>query len=284
MADWTFDGAFQARHLAVPMSEAYSVAPREPASDAFARLHERRFDQAPVADGGSLLGFILTRHLGQPGVGRVQEVMTPLGSGNVVSADASISRLMEWIIDPGLLFVIEGRDVTGFISVSDFNKQPVRGYLYLLLARLEIALAALIRPHYPDQEVALHALTDDGQTTVRNRFEGDRHVDDESELLAYFDFSDLVQVVGADHRLLEAVGHQSRSAWADYAGGLVVLRNEVMHPVRNSVIAKGGLIRLHQREQRIRALVERLEGTQSPPGPPAAEATTDASVTGRDFT
>ena len=227
MVDWTFDEAFQARHLAVPMVRATTVRPGDRAHDARDRLRERRFDQAPVMDGGLIFGFILTRHLDQPGVTHVEDAMTPLGSGNVVSADASIGRLMEWIIDPGLLFVLEGRDVTGFIAVSDFNKQPVRGYLYLLLARLEIALASLIRANYPDQEAALEVLSPEGQTIVLGRFEGDRDIDDESEPLAYFDFSDLVQVVGGNRNLLQAVGHQSRSSWGDYAGGLVALRNEV---------------------------------------------------------
>ena len=279
MIDWTFDEAFQARHLAVPMSRAFAVEPRQDAQEALDRLRGLRFDQAPVIDDGSLLGFILTRRLDQPGVATVEDAMTALGSGNVVSADASIGRLIEWIIDPGLLFVLEGRDVTGFISVSDFNKQPVRGYLYLLLARLEIALASLIRSYYPEQERALEVLSPEGQRIVRQRFEGDRNINDESELLAYFDFSDLVQVVGANHDLLQAVGHNSRSAWADYAGGLVVLRHEVMHPVRNSVIAKGGLIKLHEREQRIRHLIERLEDNESqrsPLGPSGQAEVSDA--------
>jgi hypothetical protein len=177
-----FDNAFQARHLAVPMSQAFSVDPKDAAADAAARLRHERFDQAPVVDGDRILGFVLTRHLAQ--ARRVADAMTPLGSGNVVSADASIGRLMEWIIDPGFLFVLEGRDVTGFIAVSDFNKQPVRGYLYLLLARLEVGLAELVRRRFPDQRDALALLPPDGRAIVRDRFEGDRTAGEESELVA----------------------------------------------------------------------------------------------------
>jgi CBS domain-containing protein len=258
-----FDEAFQARHLAVPMSQAFSVAPRENAAEAAARLREQRFDQAPVCEDERILGFVLTRHLDGSPIRRVSDAMIPLGSGNVVSADASIGRLMEWIIDPGFLFVLEGRDVTGFIAVSDFNKQPVRGYLYLLLARLEIGLAELVRRRFPNQEDALALLPLDGQAIVRDRYDDDRTADEESELVAYFDFSDLVRVVTEDTELRRIVSGQSRNGWSNYAGGLVQLRNDVMHPVRNAVLAKGGLIRLQGREQRIRGLIAKVEGVLS---------------------
>jgi hypothetical protein len=239
------------------MSQAFSVDPKDAAADAAARLRRERFDQAPVVDGDRILGFVLTRHLAQ--ARRVAGAMTPLGSGNVVSADASIGRLMEWIIDPGFLFVLEGRDVTGFIAVSDFNKQPVRGYLYLLLARLEVGLAELVRRRFPDQQDALALLPPDGQAIVRDRFEGDRTAGEESELVAYFDFSDLIEVVRRDAELLGVVSGRSRNGWIKYAGGLVQLRNDVMHPVRNAVLAKGGLMRLQDREQRLRSLIERVD-------------------------
>jgi len=213
-----------------------------------------------VLDGERILGFVLTRHLTRAPIRRVADAMVPLGSGNVVSADASIGRLMEWILGPGFLFVLEGRDVTGFIAVSDFNKQPVRGYLYLLLARLEIGLADLVRRRFPDQDDALDLVPPDGQSIVRERYDGDRAAGEESELLAYFDFSDLVKVVTEDAELRRTVSGQSRNGWSDYAGGLVRLRNDVMHPVRNAVLAKGGLIRLQGREQRIRSLIAKVEG------------------------
>jgi hypothetical protein len=68
-------------------------------------------------------------------------------------------------------------------------------------------------------------------------------------------------VVRRDTELLGVVSGRSRNGWIKYAGGLVQLRNDVMHPVRNAVLAKGGLIRLQDREQRLRSLIETVEGT-----------------------
>jgi len=257
--DLRFDDAFRAHDLAVPMGHAYSVNAGEPAGAAKLRLLSERFDQAPVLDGSMPVGFVLARRLQDGSQQPVREVMTPLGTGNVVSADASVGRLLEWIIEPGLLFVLQGKEITGFITVWDFNKQPARGYLYLLLSRLETDFAELIRRRFPDQNDALSLLPDDSQPQVLGRYAPDEAADRESELLAYFDFSDLVEVIERDEQIRRALGFRSRNAWSRQIGGMVELRNAVMHPVRNMVLAKAGLIQLHRREQRIRSLIAAAE-------------------------
>ena len=257
MIELEFDNAFQARHLAVPISQAFSVAQSDNARDAETRLREERFDQAPVVDGDRMVGFVLTRHLAR--AVHVAEVMTPLGSGNVVSADASVGRLMEWILDPGFLFVLEGREITGFITVSDFIKQPARGYLYLALSRLEIGLAALVRRRFPDQEQACALLMPQARGAVVRRFQADRAAGTETEQIAYFGFLDLIRVFGADITLRRLLGKPSGEDWLDAVKGFVQLRNDVMHPIRNVDLAKDGLIRLQNTEQRVRALIETVE-------------------------
>lgn len=267
MIELEFDTAFQARHLAVPISQAFSVAARDDAGEAARSLRENRFDQAPVVEGDRILGFVLTRHLTRPAITRVADAMVRLGSGNVVSADASVGRLMEWILDPGFLFVIEGRDVTGFITVSDFIKQPARGYLYMLLARLEIGLAGLARRRFREQEQACALLSPQPRRTVQRRYEGDRAAGKETELLAYFGFADLIKVITEDDEVRRLIGDLSRDEWAAAVDGLVQLRNDVMHPIRNVDLAKDGLVRLQASEQRIRLLIEKVENATSDVGP-----------------
>lgn len=258
--DQHLDDAFQAHHLAIPMRSAFALAPKQSIDDARQLLTEGRFDQAPVIDGDEALGFVLTRELVAGDRRPIADVMTRLGSGNVVSADASVGRLLEWIIDPGFLFVLEGRDVTGFITVSDFNKQPARGYVYLLLARLEIGLAELLRRRFGhDQSAALALLSEPSQATITSHYQDDRSAGEEGEYVAYFDFSDLLTVVAQDDTLRSWICGWSRRTWKKRTGGLVALRNNVMHPVRNIVLAKGGLVRLREREQRIRDLVARVD-------------------------
>jgi hypothetical protein len=43
------------------------------------------------------------------------------------------------------------------------------------------------------------------------------------------------------------------------ANGSIRRPSDVMHPVRNAVLAKGGLIRLRDREQRLRSQIRQVE-------------------------
>jgi CBS domain-containing protein len=256
-----FDAAFQARHLAVPRSKAITVAPEMSVRAAAEYLRGLRFDQAPVESDGELIGFVITRFL-DGGGGSVGSAMTRLGSGNVVSADASVGQLLDWIIRPGFLFVLEGRDVTGFITVSDFNKQPARAYLYTLLARLEVGLAELIRRRFGvDQAPILELLSAKSRAEVEALYRPDVGAGEEGELVAYLDFSDLVRVVERDDSTRAQLVDWSAGKWKGHTGGLVDLRNNVMHPVRNVVLTKGGLEQLQKREQRIRQLIQLVDAS-----------------------
>jgi HsdM N-terminal domain len=95
--------------------------------------------------------------------------------------------------------------------------------------------------------------------TVRRRYEGDRAAGKETELLAYFGFADLIKVITEDDELRRSIDDLSRDEWAAAVDGLVQLRNDVMHPIRNVDLAKDGLVRLQAIEQGIRFLIEKVE-------------------------
>ena len=249
--------SFQARHLAVQMENAVAFSPDTSVGEARTRLLAENFDQAPVVDNGKVVGFVLTRRLppDHPDA-LVHTYQTPIGPGNIVSADAPVALLLDWIVDPGLLFIIDGRDVTGFVTVSDFNKQPARAYLYLLLATMEIGLADLARRRFrADQERLLNLLSTDDRYKIEGHYELDKAANVEGDFVSYLEFSQLLRLVGRDAVLRAAVGYDSRNAWDRDVGSLVDLRNEVMHPVRNLVSGKGRLIRVRDLEIRLRRVV-----------------------------
>ena len=62
----------------------------------------------------------------------------------------------------------------------------------------------------------------------------------EGDLVAYFDFSDLMIVVQRNDELRSVICDWSPRRWKRETGGLVNLRNNVMHPVRNFVLEKEG--------------------------------------------
>jgi hypothetical protein len=250
--------AFQARHIAVPMEIAVSVSPADLAAEAAAQLSAHHFDQAPVLNNGVPTGFVLTRRLNEIGQGgTVAQAMAPLQPGNVVSADAPVGELLDWIIEPGLLFVLDGRRIAGFVTVSDFNKQAARAYFYLLMTSLETALSELVRGRFAaHQERALDLLSDDARGVVRGRFDAARADNTEADVVAYFDFSHLLRVIGKDDLLRRSLGAGSRNGWDQSVGRLPGLRNLVMHPVRDLVTSKTRLIELQQLERLAHSLLQ----------------------------
>lgn len=254
--------AFQARHLAVPLEQATSVAPNDLADAAARRLLEQDYDQAPVMEDGSPTGYVLTRDLKDREGSRVADLMHRMRSGNIVSADAPVGELLDWIVDPGLLFVVDGRNVVGFISVSDFNKQPVRGYLYLQLAFLESSLSELVRRCYIGrQDEILALLNNAARTQIKHRRDEDRVASLDTDLVAYLDFVHLFVVVGASDIGLTVLGELANGDPRAYTQRIGDLRNRVMHPTRRLISNKGDLIALRDIENVLRHLTTRVART-----------------------
>lgn len=266
--------AFQARHLAVPMEQAFCLEPDEPVAGALEKLRARHFDQAPVVRSSRITGFVLEAQLANAeSQAFVRDFVQELQPGNVVSADAPVGRLLEWIIDPGLLFVIDGRDITGFVTVSDFNKQPARAYFYLLLATVETGLAEAVRARFGEQqEAALTLLAPQQAHAVRKQFQDDVATNTEADIVACLNFSHLLKITTADEPLSATLGSIS-SDLEKSRSELVEMRNQVMHPVQSLVTRKQSLIRLQERERLLHATALALEVALTPPagvGPDAA--------------
>ena len=241
------------------MEQATALTQDERVAEAIARLDDGNFDQAPVVDDHRPVGFVLTRFVRDRATSTIREVMTPLGQGNIVSADAPVGSLLDWIVEPGFLFVVDGLAVTGFITVSDFNKQPVRGYLYLQLASLETNLAELARRlHGERQDGLLAYLSGNARSQVLRRQQRDRRDGLDTDLIAYLDFGHLLTLSRTDASFISALGDGLSSDVNQIQSQLEELRRRVMHPVRGLVSDKGGLTALRDVENAISRLSSRV--------------------------
>jgi hypothetical protein len=252
--------AFQARHLAVPMESAYCVDPATSVQDALEELRLRHFDQAPVRRGQRITGYVLESRLATaPPASRVSQYAQTIREGNLVSADAPIGKLLEWIIAPGLLFVIDGREITGFVTVSDFNRQAARAYFYLLIATLEAGLAELVRSRFiENQEQCLALLWPEQAADVRRKFATDVRDDTQADLVANMNFSHLLRVALRDQDLRGRLGAVADVLERDF-NDVVRTRNQIMHPTGSLVTRKAGAVRLRAHEELLRATVQRIE-------------------------
>lgn len=253
-------GAFTARDLAIPMPLAFTLAHDCPAAAGANELRARNFDQAPVLQGGRIVGFVLRRRLEEPGTRLVGDVTVSVGPPNIVSANASVADLLDWIADPGFLFVLEGRELMGFVTVADFNKQPCRAYLYLLLATFEIGLADYLRHQFRDRQTEIFDVVQtSGGRAAHELYEADVAANIDADPVSYLGFPQLLDAVGRAPIGLQFVGAASRSAWDRESGSLVALRNSVMHPTRSLVDAKAGLLRLREQRDRLLQLSARFQ-------------------------
>lgn len=250
--------SLQARHLEVELARAFIVDVEASCGEVLAELEKSNFDFAPVMSSQRVIGFVQREVLADvPPAATIRGWTTELADGLMVSADAPISDLMDWISESRILFVVDGHGVTGFITIWDFNKQAARAFLYLVLAGLETALADLIRWRFAGgQERLLTMLSKGSRDSIRKRQAEDREDNADGDLVAYLDLKHLLRVVEKDGVLRDELGGHSMTAWRKLVGPLPTLRNTVMHPVRSFIASREDLIRTREYESRARAVLD----------------------------
>lgn len=187
----------RARHLATPLAEVMTLASSDDPGVAAAQLIERQFDHAPVVDDrGRVVGVVALKDLGH-GMA-VGEFSRGLHECAVISADTGLPDVLRFLQEDPFLLVLEGRHVGAILTPADLGRPASRTYFYLLLAQLEIALAAVVRQDYPDQSVALNELTLERQESIRNLLGDLRASDDLIDEVAAFSLTDLLRVAAAN--------------------------------------------------------------------------------------
>ena len=250
--------SFQARHIELEIERATHFGPDITAAQATATLTGGGFAHAPVIDDGAVIGFCTRDALARaPATTAVRALMTPLGDGSLVSADTPIGDLLDLFADEPLLFVLDGGDITGFVTVTDLNKQPARAYLYLVLAGLEIALADLVRwRHGPDQTQLLPLLGKRDQDSITSRYRRDRAEDADADLVSYMGFKNLLRILEKDRELRAELGRYSQRRWRSVTWPLSELRNDVMHPISSFVSSGEDVAQLAHQVAQARMLVD----------------------------
>ena len=220
----------RARHLATPLAEVMTFATSEDSVVAAAKLAERHFDHAPVVDDrGRVIGVVALKDLSR-GVA-VRECSGGLHECAVVSADTGLPDVLRFLQEDPFLLVLEGRHVGAILTPADLGRPASRTYFYLLLAQLEIALAAVVRQDYPDQSLALTELTLERQESIQGLLRDLRASDDLIDEVAALSLTDLLRVAGANDAYREVFVSGSWS-WRALSAELGRFRNDVMHPVR----------------------------------------------------
>lgn len=249
----------RARHIQIDMERAPTVDLYAKAGNVLKTMNANHFENIPVTSKGRVVGYVRRSKLQKADPeGPIRNVTNSLAGGAIISGDTPISEIMEWIADQRILFVLEGREISGVVSIYDFNKQPARAYYYLVLAGLEIALADLIRWRYANKQANLIAhLGSRDVEELNERMDRDRAGAGHEDIVSYLNFKHLLRIFEKDRALRMELGKYETNKWNSMTKPLGELRNEVMHPVTTLVANVDDMRALTKSLDNARLLVEK---------------------------
>ncbi|MGE3108396.1 MAG: hypothetical protein AB7G11_03755 [Phycisphaerales bacterium] len=236
--------------------------------DLLERLQQNEYDQAPVMVSGRPTGMVPTNRLSA-----LLAAGTPLNSDEPalvrdrLAPDATLDQVLDVIATHRSAIVSDGADGVdaGFITLSDLNKHSLRSELYPLFAELEAELAAAIEARHVDPWTWLEFLDKDKQARLVGYWELSKREGVDIGPLAGTMPSELSRIVERTDPLRRALGFDSKGKWGDFVGGLVELRNGIMHPVRPLFATTQDVADVRQQLARLLVLLGRLDHVEMGP-------------------
>ncbi len=248
------------RQFQTPLQDATCLRLGQEQGDAKRLLEELRFDHAPVEDEGVPVGYVRTSDLLPDSTARVEGQLLPITTHMIVSGDAPFRDLLR-CMNRKFLFVLEGNRLTGFVTPSDANRQEARSYFYLLLADVEVGLADLVRGHFKPVGSAMKELSEPCRKEVDARMAKDCDQNLDADVVSYFLFSDLLNVINKTKPLRLRFGY---NGWKSATGSLAGLRNWVMHPARSGVTSAYSAEKLIEFDDRLTELSSKIREHEGP--------------------
>ena len=185
----------------------------------------------------------------------------PVSPAWLVSADTSIRRLID-ILDREdrhpARFVFQENRIVGMVTFADLNRAVARTALYILLSRLEIELARILRREATDSWAYVDLLSKKRRkrfAELRGKMEAQDVVQDPIE---HFSLADIFTAIGKTPEVYQKLGHPSRKKFSAATSGINTLRNSVAHSTRMVVEGVENVEEVNRRCARIEVLLERI--------------------------
>lgn len=140
----------------------------------------------------------------------------------------------------------------GIVTVADLNKRRVKEMLYPAVATFENTLAELITQHYPNSNVPESDVNED----AFDRWRDAKDQDLETHIVDHMSLGDIVTVVRNTDNLRSTLGFKSKTQYDDHVGGIVELRNKVMHTRRTLISDPSHVDKTLDRLSRIKYIYE----------------------------
>jgi CBS domain-containing protein len=132
----------------------------------------QRFDYIPVSDRGQIVG-LLHRHKEKPSLDQeaiVRDNMELLSESILISAEASLLSYLEVADTSPCCLVLQGRKITGIVTISDLQKLPVRPVLFALVTTVELLLAEWLRHHCDSDQDWINSLKENRRQKIETQW------------------------------------------------------------------------------------------------------------------
>ncbi len=210
------------RHIAEPLA---SFDLETPPSTLLAFMDEHDYDVVGVRRDGLVEGYV--ERVSLRGA-RTPEVYRPFADGDLIEDAAPLLEALEPMCQSPRLFVRALDTVAGIVTRGDFQKAPVRLWLFGLISLLEMQMLRLIREAYPGEswtELVARGSCARAQNLLRKR----KHYNVNIDLADCLQFADRRTILVNDDRFLDALGLGGRSEAETFLDTLQQLRNDLAH-------------------------------------------------------
>lgn len=216
-----FDQTITVRAIAEPL---ISFDAKRRAATIRQEMERRGFDVAGLMRDGSVEGYVRRERLGIGLLGRYHEAFD---TADVLSDSSSLVAAFGALRHKPFVFVqILGR-VGAVVTRADFQKAPVRMFLFGLLTLIEMQMLRIIRSRYEGD--AWEALLGDRIKGVRRIFEERRKQNIETDLLDCLQWCDKRTLILAQEDLIPRLGFASGAKAETSLNTLEHLRNDLAH-------------------------------------------------------
>jgi|GEM_PF-2320954 len=214
---------YRAKDIQTRFSESpICVEVSEDPKEAFEKLSEKSFDQAPVLERGTIIGWILTKDLAN--ASSVAEVTKYLKQTHLISSEASLNDLLQKLVNQELIFLVGTDGIEGFAVRSDIERHVSRAHLYLLISGIEIVMARIVTRDLKDVDGLLSQMNPES----RRYWEFARDKNEDANVVEYMGLRDLGLGISKIQPALNHLGIKAE-AWMKYIHELTVIRNWVAH-------------------------------------------------------
>ncbi|MBI4524720.1 MAG: hypothetical protein HY695_13025 [Deltaproteobacteria bacterium] len=194
-----FETGISVRHIAEPLVSFDSDQPA-PAIKQF--LTEKDFDVVGVRKDGAVVGYAKIDELAD---GLLGTHSLQFGSEQVLPASAPLLTALNIVRESTRAFILVLGQVGGIVTKGDFQKAPVRMWLFGLVTLVEMQLLRLIRNHYPNESWKPHISA--GRLEKAEQLLSDRRRRNEAiDLADCLQFCDRIDIVFRSERIILRIG------------------------------------------------------------------------------